>query len=58
MKSGKDLSTPPVVTVGFNVEQVSFKKVKFTVWVSRTKYMRITNISIKDVGGQDSVRRV
>lgn len=32
LKLGQNVSTIP--TVGFNVETVTFKKVKFNVWVS------------------------
>jgi len=39
LKLGQNVSTIP--TVGFNVETVTFKKVKFNVW---------------DVGGQDKIR--
>merc|ERR1712146_743682 len=39
LKLGQGVSTIP--TVGFNVETVTFKKVKFNVW---------------DVGGQDKIR--
>jgi len=39
LKLGQDVTTIP--TVGFNVESVTFKKVKFNVW---------------DVGGQDKIR--
>ena len=39
LKSGQNVNTVP--TVGFNVETVTYKKVKFNVW---------------DVGGQDKIR--
>lgn len=39
LKLGQDVTTIP--TVGFNVETVTYKKVKFNVW---------------DVGGQDKIR--
>ena len=39
LKSGQEVTTIP--TVGFNVETVSYKNVKFNVW---------------DVGGQDNIR--
>ena len=39
LKLGQDVTTIP--TVGFNVETVSYKNVKFNVW---------------DVGGQDKIR--
>ena len=39
LKLGQDVTTIP--TVGFNVESVTYKNVKFNVW---------------DVGGQDKIR--
>ena len=48
MKLGQSVTTIP--TVGFNVETVSYKNVKFNVWVSG---YRIIEVSGEGVGGLD-----
>lgn len=47
MKLGQSVTTIP--TVGFNVETVSYKNVKFNVWVSTAVYQLI-KIKIRIMG--------
>ena len=41
--------------MGFNVETVTYKKIKFSVWVSWTLFAACSDVG-KDVGGQDKIR--
>lgn len=68
LKLGQSVTTIP--TVGFNVETVTYKNVKFSVWVSRVpatldradapgERLRLTlpfSSPTQDVGGQDKIR--
>lgn len=63
MKLGQSVTTIP--TVGFNVETVTYKNVKFNVWVSLlflTSPIKFLSSELKyesllqDVGGQDKIR--
>lgn len=50
-----------IPTVGFNVETVSYKNIKFSVWVSVYVTMfydsyLINVVTFQDVGGQDKIR--
>lgn len=47
LKSGQNVNTVP--TVGFNVETVTFKKVKFNVWVKKKKQTNCLNQTKKTV---------
>lgn len=62
LKLGQSVTTIP--TVGFNVETVTYKNVKFNVWVKLppqsftivTKVFSTKEMSPQDVGGQDKIR--
>jgi ADP-ribosylation factor protein 6 len=56
LKLNQSVTTIP--TVGFNVETVTYKNVKFNVWVRSylNAYMGIMNAAAQDVGGQDKIR--
>lgn len=60
LKLGQSVTTIP--TVGFNVETVTYKNVKFNVWVTSFSHifqhwsLTVSLTVQQDVGGQDKIR--